>query len=51
VAADPAGDYSLASLAALANVSPRHLTRRFRDELGTTPAKYPSAAGRFRRGR
>lgn len=40
VAADPAGDYSLASLAALANVSPRHLTRLFRDELGTTPAKY-----------
>ena len=40
VAADPAGDYSLASLSSLANVSPRHLTRLFRDELGTTPAKY-----------
>jgi transcriptional regulator GlxA family with amidase domain len=40
VAADPAGDYSLASLASLASVSPRHLTRLFHDELGTTPAKY-----------
>jgi len=40
VAADPAGDYSLAALAALANVSPRQLTRLFRDELGTTPARY-----------
>jgi transcriptional regulator GlxA family with amidase domain len=40
VAADPAGDYSLASLASLASVSARHLTRMFRDELGTTPAKY-----------
>jgi transcriptional regulator GlxA family with amidase domain len=40
VAADPAGDYSLPSLAALANVSPRHLTRLFHDELKTTPARY-----------
>jgi transcriptional regulator GlxA family with amidase domain len=40
VAADPAGDYSLAKLAAMASVSPRHLTRLFRDELKTTPARY-----------
>ena len=40
VAADPAGDYSLATLAAMASVSPRHLTRLFRDELKTTPARY-----------
>lgn len=40
VAADPAGDHSVPRLAARAGVSPRHLTRLFRDELGTTPAKY-----------
>jgi transcriptional regulator GlxA family with amidase domain len=40
VVADPAGDYSLASLSAIANISLRHLTRLFRDELSTTPAKY-----------
>ncbi|MGH3211947.1 MAG: GlxA family transcriptional regulator [Trebonia sp.] len=40
IAASPAGDYSLPKLAALANLSPRHLTRLFRDELKTTPAKY-----------
>jgi transcriptional regulator GlxA family with amidase domain len=40
VAASPAGDYSLAALAAMASVSPRHLTRLFRDELKTTPARY-----------
>jgi transcriptional regulator GlxA family with amidase domain len=40
IAADPAADYSLASLAAIANLSPRHLTRLFRDELRITPAKY-----------
>ncbi|QQZ16749.1 GlxA family transcriptional regulator [Rhodococcus sp. 21391] len=40
VAADPAGDHSATRLAARANVSPRHLTRLFQDELGTTPAKY-----------
>ena len=38
IAADPAGDYSLPRLAAMANLSPRHLTRLFRDELKTTPA-------------
>jgi transcriptional regulator GlxA family with amidase domain len=40
IAASPAGDYSLATLAAMANVSARHLTRLFRDELKTTPARY-----------
>lgn len=40
VAASPAGDYSLAKLAAMANLSPRHLTRLFHDELDTTPARY-----------
>jgi transcriptional regulator GlxA family with amidase domain len=40
VAADPTGDHSVTALAASANLSPRHLTRLFQDELGTTPAKY-----------
>jgi transcriptional regulator GlxA family with amidase domain len=40
IAASPTGDYSLPALAAMANVSPRHLTRLFREELQTTPAKY-----------
>src|SRR5581483_3671846 len=40
VAADPAGDHSLAKMAAAAAVSPRHLTRLFRAELGITPARY-----------
>ncbi|MFL5996500.1 MAG: GlxA family transcriptional regulator [Streptomyces sp.] len=40
VTADPAGPYSLAELARRLNVSTRHLTRLFREELGTTPARY-----------
>jgi transcriptional regulator GlxA family with amidase domain len=40
VVAVPAGEYSLARLAAMANVSQRHLTRLFRDELSITPAEY-----------
>ncbi len=40
VAADPAADHSTRRLAALAAMSPRHLTRLFHDELGTTPARY-----------
>lgn len=43
IAADPAGNHSIATLAAQASLSPRHLTRLFRDELGTTPAKYVDA--------
>lgn len=40
VLADPAGDHSLPSLAAAAAVSPRHLTRLFRSEFRTTPARW-----------
>lgn len=40
VAADPAADHSIARMAATAAVSPRHLTRLFRAELGITPARY-----------
>lgn len=40
VNADPAGDHSAATLAELARISPRHLSRLFRDELETTPGKY-----------
>ncbi|MGC0406412.1 transcriptional regulator GlxA family with amidase domain [Streptomyces sp. SAI-126] len=40
VTADPAGDYSLTALAKRLNVSTRHLTRLFREELGTTPTRY-----------
>ncbi|GHD42082.1 GlxA family transcriptional regulator [Streptomyces galbus] len=40
VRADPTGEHSLDSLAAAVRVSPRHLTRMFRTELGTTPMKY-----------
>ncbi|MGX1365251.1 transcriptional regulator GlxA family with amidase domain [Streptomyces canus] len=40
VTADPAGGSSLAVLAGRLNVSTRHLTRLFREELGTTPARY-----------
>lgn len=37
---DPARPTSVAELAAHVNVSPRHLTRVIRDELGVTPAAY-----------
>ncbi|MFD3451393.1 GlxA family transcriptional regulator [Streptomyces sp. NPDC058691] len=40
VAADPVGDHSLPALAARAGVSPRHLTRLFRNETGGTAAEY-----------
>ncbi len=40
VTADPLGDHSLAQLANHLNVSTRHLTRLFRDELSTTPGRY-----------
>ncbi|MET7451325.1 GlxA family transcriptional regulator [Streptomyces sp. NPDC005574] len=40
VKADPAGGHSLTDLAAHLHLSPRHLTRLFRDELSTTPARY-----------
>ncbi|OCB27395.1 AraC family transcriptional regulator [Mycobacterium malmoense] len=40
VAADPAADHSVKSLAARASLSTRQLTRLFQSELGTTPARY-----------
>lgn len=40
VAADPGGDHSITRMAATAAVSPRHLARLFRAELGITPARY-----------
>lgn len=40
VAADPAGSYSVPELAAAAGTSTRQLTRLFRRELGTTPARH-----------
>lgn len=40
VAADPAADHNVKSLAALASLSTRQLTRLFQAELGTTPARY-----------
>lgn len=40
VAANPAGDHSLAAMATRAAISKRHLTRLFRREVGTTPAQY-----------
>ncbi|MEU1299959.1 GlxA family transcriptional regulator [Streptomyces shenzhenensis] len=40
VLADPAADHSLPALAASAAISPRHLARLFRAELGTTPARW-----------
>jgi transcriptional regulator GlxA family with amidase domain len=40
IAADPAADHSVKSLAAQASVSTRQLTRLFQAELGTTPARY-----------
>jgi transcriptional regulator GlxA family with amidase domain len=40
VTADSRGDHSLGELAKYLNVSTRHLTRLFHDELSTTPARY-----------
>lgn len=40
VTANPGGDHSLGELAKHLNVSTRHLTRLFHDELSTTPARY-----------
>ncbi|MFB7636248.1 GlxA family transcriptional regulator [Streptomyces sp. NPDC056149] len=43
IAADPAADHSNTALAARAGLSPRHLTRLFREHTGTTPAGYVEA--------
>lgn len=40
IAADPAAEHSVKSLAVLASLSTRQLTRLFQAELGTTPARY-----------
>jgi transcriptional regulator GlxA family with amidase domain len=40
VTANPSNNYSLAELARHLNVSPRHVTRLFNDELSSTPARY-----------
>nr|WP_240974780.1 helix-turn-helix domain-containing protein [Arthrobacter sp. SF27] len=40
VQADPAAEHSVPALARNANLSVRHLTRLFREELQTTPSKY-----------
>jgi transcriptional regulator GlxA family with amidase domain len=40
IMADPAGEHTASSMAALARVSPRHLSRLFRDELAMSPSKY-----------
>jgi transcriptional regulator GlxA family with amidase domain len=40
VTADPGGDHSPGALAKHLNVSTRHLSRLFQDELSTTPARY-----------
>nr|AIU93815.1 hypothetical protein LRS1606.381 [Rhodococcus sp. NS1] len=40
VLADPSIDHGLPAMARAASVSPRHLTRLFRTELGTTPARW-----------
>jgi transcriptional regulator GlxA family with amidase domain len=40
VKSDPAGDHSLAALARSVAVSPRHLTRKFREEVASTPSEF-----------
>ncbi len=40
VLADPSGDHSLGELAKHLHLSPRHLTRLFREELSTSPTRY-----------
>jgi len=45
---DPSAQHSVAQLAAFANVSVRHLSRLFREELDSTPLEY-AAAMRFDR--
>lgn len=44
VIADPAGDHSIAAMAARAVVSERHLVRMFRDQVGVTPARFVEQA-------
>ncbi len=44
IAANPAADHSVASLAQRMALSPRHFARLFRSEVGTTPAAWVEAA-------
>lgn len=44
VMADPTADHTLDHLAQRLNISSRHLTRLFREELDTTPGKFVEAA-------
>src|ERR1700674_1657689 len=44
IAANPAADHSIASLAKRADLSPRHFARLFRSEVGLTPASWVEAA-------
>jgi len=44
VAANPAGDHSVASLAGRMQLSPRHFARLFRSEVGLTPAAWVETA-------
>ncbi|GGU33678.1 GlxA family transcriptional regulator [Nocardioides albus] len=46
IAQDPAYRHSVISLARHVNISPRHLTRLFQDEVGMSPAEY-AASVRF----
>jgi transcriptional regulator GlxA family with amidase domain len=40
VVAEPDAEHTLTSMAAAVSVSPRHLTRLFRDEVGTSPTRW-----------
>ena len=40
ISEDPSAEYTLAAMGELASVSPRTLTRLFREHLQTTPARY-----------
>ncbi len=40
IRSDPGADYSLDRLARIGKISPRHLSRLFQDEFGTTPVRY-----------
>jgi transcriptional regulator GlxA family with amidase domain len=40
IAADPAADHTVKTLAVQASLSTRQLTRLFQSEVGTTPARY-----------
>ena len=44
IAGHPDADLSVAALARRASMSPRHLARAFRDEIGVTPAAYVASA-------